>query len=481
MKPRAPASPAAVDEVVTPLPAADAFADRHIGPRSDELPAMLGPLGYHDLDELIEAVVPESIRLERPLDLPPPLTEAEALAALGELAGGNRVFKSYIGMGYHDTFTPPVILRNIVENPGWYTAYTPYQAEISQGRMEALVVFQTMVADLTGLPVANASLLDEGTAAAEAMAMTIAVTGRREGPAYLVDRGCHPQTIAVVRTRAEARGIRVQVVDVAAARIDPDVAGVLIQYPTTEGAVRDWRELCERVHGAGGLVTAATDLLALTLLLTLTAPAGASQAPTVDAAEAVRAAEADRWRPAIERGRATLQGLIDRGEAPGCSVAVAVGGRVVWSEGFGWADLEQRVAVTADTRFGIGSISKSLTAAGLVALADAGQLDLDAPVERYVPDFPNPGRGVTLRRRNSRRRLRARRLTRRASRRPRRSNGQNRWTRCCAICRRVRRIAAWSSRWATCCSTRAMPNSARVACVSSTASPTSCASIRSDA
>ncbi|HWC07179.1 MAG TPA: glycine dehydrogenase (aminomethyl-transferring), partial [Gemmatimonadota bacterium] len=266
VKPRAPAPPAAVAEVVTPLPSPDAFADRHIGPRSEDLPAMLTPLGYDDLDELIEAVVPESIRLERPLELPPPATEAEAHAELRELAGANRVFKSYIGMGYHDTFTPPVILRNIIENPGWYTAYTPYQAEISQGRMEALLAFQTMVADLTGLPVANASLLDEGTAAAEAMAMTIAVTGRRERPSYLVDQGCHPQTIAVVGTRAEARGIRVQVVDAATAPFGPDVAGVLIQYPTTEGAVPDWRGVCERVHEAGGLVTAATDLLALTLL-----------------------------------------------------------------------------------------------------------------------------------------------------------------------------------------------------------------------
>jgi glycine dehydrogenase len=255
-----------VDEVVTPLPAPDAFAERHIGPRPDDLPAMLESLGYGDLDELIEAVIPESIRVERPLDLPSPATEPEALDELRELAGDNRVFRSYIGMGYHDTFTPPVILRNIVENPGWYTAYTPYQAEISQGRMEALLAFQTMVADLTGLPVANASLLDEGTAAAEAMAMTIAVTGRREGTTYLVDKGCHPQTIEVVRTRAEARGIRVQVVDASAAEIESDVAGVLVQYPTTEGALLDWRELCERVHGAGGLVTTATDLLALVLL-----------------------------------------------------------------------------------------------------------------------------------------------------------------------------------------------------------------------
>ena len=251
---------------MTPLPAPDAFASRHIGPRPEDLPTMLESMGYGDLDQLIDAVVPGSIRLERPLDLPPPATETEALAELRELAGRNRVFRSYIGMGYNDTFTPPVILRNIVENPGWYTAYTPYQAEISQGRMEALLAYQTMVADLTGLPMANASLLDEATAAAEAMAMTVAVAGRGEGTTYLVDRGCHPQTIAVVRTRAGARGIQVRVVEAATAEIGPDVAGVLVQYPTTEGALPDWRELCERVHAAGGLVTAATDLLALALL-----------------------------------------------------------------------------------------------------------------------------------------------------------------------------------------------------------------------
>ena len=266
MKSRAPAPPRAVEEAVTPLPAPEAFAYRHIGPRSEDLPAMLESMGYGDLDELTEAVVPASIRLERPLDLPPPATEPEALAELRELSARNRVFRSYIGMGYHDTITPPVILRNVVENPGWYTAYTPYQAEISQGRMEALLAFQTMVADLTGLPVANASLLDEATAAAEAMAMTIAVSGRGERATYLVDRGCHPQTIAVVRTRAEARGIDARVVEATAAEIGPDVAGVLVQYPNTEGALPDWRELCERVHGAGGLVTVATDLLALAVL-----------------------------------------------------------------------------------------------------------------------------------------------------------------------------------------------------------------------
>ncbi|MGH7573166.1 MAG: aminomethyl-transferring glycine dehydrogenase, partial [Gemmatimonadota bacterium] len=266
MKPETRTEPVTVEEKPTPLPPAERFAERHIGPRGEDIPAMLEALGYASLDDLTDAVVPAGIRLDRPLDLPPAASEPEALAELRELASRNRVSRSYIGMGYHDTFTPPVILRNIVENPGWYTAYTPYQAEIAQGRMEALLAFQTMVANLTALPVANASLLDEGTAAAEAMAMTIAVTGR-VGGAFLVDHGCHPQTIAVVRTRAEARGIPVEVTDAREADVDESVAGILVQYPTTEGAIPDYRELCERAHAAGALVTAATDLLALALLV----------------------------------------------------------------------------------------------------------------------------------------------------------------------------------------------------------------------
>ncbi len=248
------------------LPPPDRFADRHIGPRADEITAMLDAIGYASLDDLADAAVPESIRLGRPLDLPAAVAEETALSELAALARRNEVLRSYIGMGYHDTFTPPVILRNVFENPGWYTAYTPYQAEISQGRMEALLGFQTMVADLTSLPIANASLLDEGTAAAEAMAMAVAVTKKGEGAVFVVDERCHPQTLAVVGTRAEARGVRVEVVDAVDAGLGADVAGVLVQYPDTEGAIRDWRGLCERAHAAGALVTVATDLLALTLL-----------------------------------------------------------------------------------------------------------------------------------------------------------------------------------------------------------------------
>jgi glycine dehydrogenase len=226
---------------------------------------MLSTLGLDSLEELADQVVPPDIRLARPLDLPDAATEEATLAELAAMAGKNEVWRSWIGMGYHDCVTPPVVLRNVIENPGWYTAYTPYQAEIAQGRLEALLVFQTMVADLTGLPVANASLLDEGTAAAEAMAMIQRVT-RKHDAAFLLDRGCHPQTIATVTTRAEARGAEVAVVDALEAEIDERTAGVLIQYPTTEGAIEAYGELCERVHAAGGLVAVATDLLALTLL-----------------------------------------------------------------------------------------------------------------------------------------------------------------------------------------------------------------------
>jgi glycine dehydrogenase len=246
------------------------FAARHVGPRPDEIREMLATLGYDDLDKFIDAVVPESIRISKPLALPPGHTEREVLASLAELAGRNQVFRSYLGMGYHGTFTPPVIQRNILENPGWYTAYTPYQPEISQGRLEALLNFQTMVSDLTGLEIANASLLDEATAAAEAMALTLAVVKHGDNPVYLVDSGCHPQTIAVVRTRAEVRGVRVKVSDPSEWFAGGDEAGTvigcLLQYPATDGAVRDHRAVTEAAHAVGALVTVATDLLALALL-----------------------------------------------------------------------------------------------------------------------------------------------------------------------------------------------------------------------
>src|ERR1017187_7763845 len=232
---------------------------------------MLGVLGYRSLDAFIDAVVPEPIRLRRALALPAGRTEASVLATMRELADQNRVFRSYIGMGYSNCLVPTVIQRNILENPGWYTAYTPYQAEIAQGRLEALLNFQTMVSDLTALPVANASLLDEGTAAAEAMAMTLAVVKHGDKPVYLVDENCHPQTIAVVKTRAEARGVEVRVGDPSdfvfgATPPDGVAVGCLLQYPATDGAVHDWHTICDQAHEAGALVTVATDLLALALL-----------------------------------------------------------------------------------------------------------------------------------------------------------------------------------------------------------------------
>src|SRR5450755_1290466 len=210
----------------------DSFARRHIGPNQQARSAMLAEIGFENLDALIDATVPKNIRLARPLNLPHAASEWDALAELRELAQKNIVARSFIGAGYSDTITPPVIQRNILENPGWYTAYTPYQAEIAQGRLEALLTFQTMVMDLTGLEIANASLLDEATAAAEAMTLChAAVSGRNK---FFVADECHPQTIDVVKTRAHARGIAVVVGDWRTAELGDDVFGALIQYPATD-------------------------------------------------------------------------------------------------------------------------------------------------------------------------------------------------------------------------------------------------------
>ncbi len=227
---------------------------------------MLETLGYPDLDALIEAVVPAAIRLRRPLELPAARSEEESLAALAALAGKNQLFRSYLGLGYHNCHVPGVIQRNVLENPGWYTAYTPYQPEIAQGRLEALLNFQTMVSDLTALPIANASLLDEGTAAAEAMALTLGAAPHHDDPVYLVDQWCHPQTIAVVTTRAVARGVKVVVGPADEFRFGPGVAGCLLQYPNTLGIIRDYARVVEQAHAVKGLVTVATDLLALALM-----------------------------------------------------------------------------------------------------------------------------------------------------------------------------------------------------------------------
>ena len=239
------------------------FSDRHVGPTEAESREMLNVLGFPSLETLVNATVPEDIRFHESLDLPPPRSEQEVLADLRRMAGKNQVFRSFIGMGYYDCHTPPVILRNILENPAWYTQYTPYQAEIAQGRLEALLNFQTMVADLTGLPLANASLLDAGTAASEAMAMCKAITGR---PAFFASQNCHPQTLAVVRTRATSLGLHLDIGPVD--EIDWERAsygGLLLQYPTTDGTFHNNHDLVLRAHDAGTQVVVATDLLALTL------------------------------------------------------------------------------------------------------------------------------------------------------------------------------------------------------------------------
>ncbi|RIK42332.1 MAG: glycine dehydrogenase (aminomethyl-transferring) [Chloroflexi bacterium] len=251
-------------ELLQPL---DQFAPRHLGPRPADVAEMLRTIGVNSLDELINQTVPAPIRMKTPLHLPGPRSESEVLADLRDLARQNQIFRSFIGMGYYNTFTPPVILRNIMENPAWYTQYTPYQAEIAQGRLEALLNFQTMVSDLTGLDIANASLLDEATAAAEAMTLCKRAQKREaHGNIFFVAASCHPQTIDVVRTRAEPLGYEVVVGDPATYEFDGATFGALVQYPDTDGAIVDFEEFCARAHSAGTLVAVATDLLALTLL-----------------------------------------------------------------------------------------------------------------------------------------------------------------------------------------------------------------------
>ncbi len=225
---------------------------------------MLRELGFDNLDALIEATVPKNIRLDRQLNLPEAKSEAEALAELRAISKKNKVARSFIGAGYSDCITPPVIQRNILENPGWYTAYTPYQAELAQGRLEALLNFQTMITDLTAMEIANASLLDEATAAAEGMTLCHAVTSDRS--TFFVADNCHPQTIEVVRTRAKPLGIEVKIEDFSRFKFDNAVFGALVQYPATDGAIHDYAEFVKQAHEAGALVVVAADILALTLL-----------------------------------------------------------------------------------------------------------------------------------------------------------------------------------------------------------------------
>ncbi|MFJ8309712.1 MULTISPECIES: aminomethyl-transferring glycine dehydrogenase [unclassified Streptomyces] len=245
------------------------FEQRHIGPDAGAQAKMLAQVGYGSLDELTAAAVPDVIKSAGALGLPEARTEAEVLAELRRLADRNQVLAPMIGLGYYGTFTPPVILRNVMENPAWYTAYTPYQPEISQGRLEALLNFQTMVAELTGLPTSGASLLDEGTAAAEALALSRRV-GKVKGGVFLVDADTLPQTVAVIQTRAEPTGVEVVVADLSdgipAEIAERGVFGVLLQYPGASGQVRDLKPVIDAAHGLGAIVTVAADLLALTLL-----------------------------------------------------------------------------------------------------------------------------------------------------------------------------------------------------------------------
>ncbi|MEO3823873.1 aminomethyl-transferring glycine dehydrogenase [Actinomadura sp. B10D3] len=252
--------------VASPQHPRTVFADRHVGPSPDDQARMLAAIGYSGVEALVDDAVPAAIRTSRPLDLPPALSETAALDRLRELASRNTVLTSMIGLGYHGTITPGVIMRNVLENPGWYTAYTPYQPEISQGRLEALLNFQTVVADLTGLPVANASMLDEGTAAAEAMALAHRASRRKEPGTFLVDADALPQTIEVVRTRAVPLGIEVVTADLSGGLPDGDFFGVLLQYPGASGAVRDLEPLISQARERGAKAVVAADLLALTLL-----------------------------------------------------------------------------------------------------------------------------------------------------------------------------------------------------------------------
>ena len=243
----------------------DSFDSRHIGVDQHQIQEMLQVIGVNSLDELIDQTVPSAIRLNKPLQLPEAQTEPTALARLRAIASQNQVYRSFIGIGYYNCITPAVILRNILENPGWYTSYTPYQAEIAQGRLEALLNFQTMIVDLTGLEIANSSLLDEATAAAEAMSMSYGLC-KTKAKSFFVDTGCHPQTIEVIKTRALPLGIEVIVEDYTKFDFATPIFGALLQYPATEGTINDYHQFITQVHEAKGLAIVAADILSLAVL-----------------------------------------------------------------------------------------------------------------------------------------------------------------------------------------------------------------------
>ncbi len=243
----------------------NSFVDRHIGPREGDVQAMLESIGYSDLAGLCDAALPEAIRTAQPLNLPPSLSEVDAIDKIREIARKNSPVKSLIGLGYYNTVTPAVVIRRVLENPAWYTAYTPYQPEISQGRLEALLNYQTMVCDLTGMEIANSSLLDESTAAAEAMTMARRLT-KSSATKFFVDADCHPQTIDVVRTRAQALGIQIEIGDAWKDLNNADCYGALVQYPGSSGEIRDIRPIAETLHSGDGLLCVASDLLALCMI-----------------------------------------------------------------------------------------------------------------------------------------------------------------------------------------------------------------------
>jgi glycine dehydrogenase len=248
-------------EIVMPT-----FADRHIGLRNSDIQQMLATLGHTDLDSFVEAIIPPSIRTEKKLNVPTALSEEEALATLRSYADQNEIWRSYIGLGYHNCHTPTVILRNLLENPGWYTSYTPYQAEISQGRLEGLLIFQTMLQDLTGMEISNSSLLDEATAAAEAMTMMHRVSRGKQGNRFFVASSCHPQSIRLMQNRAEPLGIEIIVGDPFSFDFATKIYGAMLQYPCTDGSLEDYTSFVDQAHQHKALVAMATDILALTLL-----------------------------------------------------------------------------------------------------------------------------------------------------------------------------------------------------------------------
>lgn len=247
------------------------FANRHIGIGEEELPLMLKKIGVSSLDELIEKTIPANILLKEPLKLGAAMTEREFAEHIGELAAQNKLYKTYIGCGWYDTVTPAVVQRNVFENPVWYTSYTPYQAEISQGRLEALLNFQTVISDLTALPLANCSLLDEATAAAEAATMMYGMRSRAQQKAQanvlFVDEEIFPQTLAVIRTRAIPQGMVVKVGSYKDLTFTPDIFGCIVQYPNNSGSIEDYREFTEQAHAVGCKVAVAADILSLALLV----------------------------------------------------------------------------------------------------------------------------------------------------------------------------------------------------------------------